>query len=334
MLRIMTLPPLSSWCRRLLTVLALAALIPTGAAASVTLAARIDLPGTTGRLDHLAIDLDHQQLFVAALAANEVDVVDLKASKRDARLEGRREPQGVVFVPATQRLFVANGDGDSIEEFKSQHRETAIEQLSDADNLRLDTAHLHLYAGYSNGLAVVDTASLQVLERLPLPGHPEAFELALAGRQVYVNVPSVGAVVVLDRRTRKEIARWPIAPAAANFPMALDEPAHRLFIATRAPAGLQVFDTASGRRVAQQRLCSDADDLFIDTERRRLYAVCGEGRVDVIGLGEGDQYGSIQTVETSPGARTGLLVPALKELFVAAPAARGRLAAVLVYRID
>jgi hypothetical protein len=46
--------------------------------------------------------------------------------------------------------------------------------------------------------------------------------------------------------------------------MALDETPQRLLVAKRAPAQLQVYDTATGRRMAEIPLCGAADDLFFD----------------------------------------------------------------------
>lgn len=310
------------------------AALPCAAPGGVSFAGRIELPGTRGRLDHLALDAEHDRLFVAALGADAIEVVDVKAGKRIARLEGRREPQGIVFMPSSQRLLVANGTGGSVEAFEAERREGAAADLPDADNMRLDLKSGRLYVGYGAGLGVLDPVALKVLDRIALPGHPEAFELSSRGPEIYVNVPTAGAIVVVDRRTGKEVSRWSVAPASHNFPMALDETNHRLFAATRAPSSLQVFDTVSGARVAQLPLCGDADDLFLDAERPRLYAVCGDGRVDIVGHGDGDRYYVVQTIATSPGARTGLWVQAMKTLFVATPALQGRPAAVLVYRLD
>lgn len=243
-----------------MAVFAMALLSSVSHAAGVSLVTRIDIPGVAGRLDHLAFDPQRGRLFVSALGANEVEVIDLNTAQRAARLEGQREPQGVIFDSASQQLLVANGDGDTIDVFKAERSKKTIEGLSDADNLRLDRSSGRLYAGYSSGLAVIDPATLQILDRIALPGHPEAFELSPVGSQIYVNVPSTGAVVVVDRHTGKETSRWSVLPALLNFPMALDQAGHRLFIATRMPSRLLVFDTASGHRVAQRPLCGDADD--------------------------------------------------------------------------
>ena len=294
----------------------------------------IELPDTRGRIDHLAIDLEHRRLFIAALGANTVEVIDLQAGKRIGKLQGRGEPQGVAYVPAAQRLLVANGGGGNLEAFRDGQSQSIAADLPDADNLRLDARSGRVYAGYGNALAEIDPLSLQVLQRMPLPGHPEAFELSSTGPRVYVNVPTARAVIVLDRGDGRTLATWSIAPASRNFAMALDEPNRRLLIATRDPASLLVLDLDTGRRVAELALCGDVDDLFLDARRHRIYAVCGEGLLAVVPQRDADHYGPMQKIATSTGARTGLFVPALDRLFVAAPARLLRSARLLVFRLD
>jgi hypothetical protein len=181
-------------------------------------------------------------------------------------------------------------------------------------------------------LAVLDPATLAIVERIPLPGHPEAFELAEHGQQILVNVPDVGRVVVIDRTKAKRILEWAIEPEAANFPMALDEAAHRLYVGTRRPAKLLAIDTSTGQRIATAPLCGDVDDVFLDTARARVVAVCGEGEVDEFStrdfMGSG---GVVQRTATAAGARTGLFVPSAKSLFVAVPARGSRPAQIRVF---
>jgi len=300
----------------------------------LTLVQEIELPGTKGRIDHLSIDLDHRLLFIAALGADAVDVVDLQAAHRVARLDGRREPQGVLYVPALQRLLVANGAGGTIEAFHETRRESVIADLPDADNLRLDPRSGLVYAGYGSALAEIDARSMKILRRFPLPGHPESFQLASTGQRIYVNVPAISSVVVIDRESGRTIATWSLAPRASNFPMALDEAGHRLLVATRKPASLVAFDTESGAQLAESPLCGDADDLFVDAQRRVVYAVCGEGQIAVVPRTDADHFGPARRMQTADGARTGLFVPSLKTLFVAAPARAGRSARLLLYRAD
>jgi DNA-binding beta-propeller fold protein YncE len=138
-------------------------------------------------------------------------------------------------------------------------------------------------------------------------------------RASFVNVPSQQHVAVIDRSTKKVTARWSLDGAAANYPMALDEDGHRLFVGCRRPSRLLVFDTTSGRIQAHLDIVGDADDLFYDSAMGRLYVIGGAGAISVITAGAKDGYRRLETISTAPGARTGLFVSALRTLFVAVP---------------
>jgi hypothetical protein len=88
---------------------------------------------------------------------------------------------------------------------------------------------------------------------------------------------------------RGQAANWGIADAQANFPMALDEADARLMVVYREPALLAVFDTRSGMPVARLAAYGDTDDLFLDSQRHRLYLSCGAGFLNVIQR-HGDSY--------------------------------------------
>jgi DNA-binding beta-propeller fold protein YncE len=307
---------------------------PLVMASTLVLESRIPLAGTQGRLDHLAVDVEGRRLFLAALGADAAEVIDLKAGSRAVRLDGLHEPQGVVYLAGSRQLLVANGASGNVESYVQDRRAASVGGLPDADNIRFDAQAGRVYVGFASALAVLDPVAMRVVERHRLPGHPEAFALATAGPEIYVNVPTAGKVVVVDRRTGKTTATWDVAPATRNFPMALDEPNHRLVVATRQPPTLQVYDTATGRRLSELPLCGDADDLFLDASRRQLYAVCGEGQVAIARQRDADHYEVVDRITTQPGARTGLYVPSFDRLYVAAPAREGRPAEVLVYRIE
>ncbi|MES2022840.1 MAG: hypothetical protein V4460_16215 [Pseudomonadota bacterium] len=90
-------------------------------------------------------------------------------------------------------------------------------------------------------------------------------------------------------------------------------------LAYRLPAALQVRDAAKGDVISTRSACGDADDLYIDGDCFLL--ICGAGHVDVSSTK--DAGGEPVRVSTAAGARTGLFVPDLKTLFVAAPARGG-----------
>jgi DNA-binding beta-propeller fold protein YncE len=306
------------------------------AAQTLSLAQRIALPEVRGRIDHLAVDLDQRRLFVAALGAGSVEVVDLRAGQRNARIGSLREPQGVAYLAGQHRLAVASGGSGDVLAFDDPAAGPAARAggLGDADNLRVDAAAKRLYVGHDGGLTALDPVTWRPVQRIALAGHPEAFVLERGSANVYVNVPSARHIAVVDRVRGTVTATWPIRDASRNFPMTLDEANRRLFVITRQPALLLVHDTASGERVATLPVCGDADDLFFDDARHRLYAVCGSGEVDVIAQRTPDRYDVAQRVSTASGARTGLFVPELSMLFVAAPASGAAAAEIRVYKVE
>ena len=140
-----------------------------------------------------------------------------------------------------------------------------------------------------------------------------------AGRQrIFVNVPEADQIVVLDLLTGKTLDSWRNAGARLNYPMALDTMRQRLAVVYRDPARLSVIDARTGRTLTELPVCKDADDIFFDSKRHRLYVSCGEGLVEVFD-DETAHVRLIASVPTLPGARTSLWVPELDRLFVAAP---------------
>ena len=325
-------------CLRLL-LLALTLLTSTVYAqegAPLRLVQTIPLPHVEGRIDHMAVDLHGQRLFVAALGNNTLEVLDLQAGTHLHTITGLHEPQGVVFLPESNTIVVTNGHTGACDLFDGisfQHRNT-ITLASDADNVRYDAATHTLYVGYGAGaLGLIDATRAQHLGDIPLQGHPEAFQLEQAGPRIFVNVPSAHHVAVVDRDTRAVITTWPLQGAEANFPMALDETHHRLFVGVRTPPVLLVLDTESGREIARVPSVGDVDDLFYDAPRRRLYITGGAGLLRIVAQEDADHYIPVATIPTASGARTALWVPALDRLYLAVPHRGTQGAEIRVYAV-
>lgn len=296
----------------------------------------IALPDVRGRIDHLDIDLEGGRLFVAALGNDTVEVIDLNTGRRITRIEHLPEPQGVVYDPDAKRLIVASGEGARVDVFDGGTLSpiARVATLQDADNLRYEPARGRLYVGYGSALAVVDALNMEKVTEVRLAGHPESFQLESTGSRIFVNVPSAQQVAVVDRLKGTVLTTWNLGEMGANFPMTLDEVNHRLLVATRRPAALLAYNTETGKRVGGVPGCGDADDLFFDSGRKRVYVICGEGVVAVVQQVNPDHYEAIGQVRTAPGARTGLFVPALRTLYVAVPAQLSARAEIRVYKVN
>jgi hypothetical protein len=116
--------------------------------------------------------------------------------------------------------------------------------------------------------------------------------------------------------------------------MALDEADHRLFVGCRLPSKMVVLNTDSGDVVAKMNISGDCDDLFYDSKRHRIYAICGAGKIDIIDQTDPNTYTASTKVDTADGARTGLFVSERDTLFVAVPHHGSQKAEIRAYRIE
>jgi DNA-binding beta-propeller fold protein YncE len=194
-----------------------------------------------------------------------------------------------------------------------------VELGENADNVRFDAAQSLVWVGYGSGsLAALDLEGKRIAD-IPLGYHPESFQLARTNARVFVNLPTSKDVAVVDRSSKSVLAKWGTGLDFSNFPMALDEASKRLFVVTRVPARVLVYDADSGRTVTKFETVGDSDDAFYDAERHRLYVVGGEGFIDTYNQDSSDHYTRIARLPTAPGARTALFVPQAGRLFLAVP---------------
>ncbi len=331
-------------------------------------AGTIPLDGVEGRFDHLSVDLAAGRLFVAALENHTVEIVDLGARRRVRQLTGISEPQGVLFVPEKRRLLICGrGDGTCRSFSTIDFSEGPwVDVGRNADNVRFDPATQIVYIGSAGepgpGLMTgIDLVSLLPpneggqpapphspadfwLDRprqadpkmeVQLSAHPESFQFDPQGQRLLVNVPDTHEITVINLRTNemKVSAHWPVTTGEKNFPMAFAGSAHGLFIACRRPPKLAAFDANDGRLLCEVPCVGDADDMFYDAARGRLYVIGGEGFVDVFQAAEGGRrLTRLQRLVTAPRARTGLFIPELGLLAVAAPHTTNGPAAIQLYR--
>jgi DNA-binding beta-propeller fold protein YncE len=323
---------------RALRFAALCALLPGTAFAAdlppLVFEASIPLGNVSGRVDHLAVDLVRQRLFVAELGNDSVGVVDLKSRRLLKSLNGMSEPQGIGYVQDADALFVANGGG-TVRIFGGDDLAPRGEVRlgRDADNVRVASEPARVLVGYGSGaIAVIDVGTRNV-SGIRLTGHPEGFQIVPGTNFVIANVPDSKGVAVLDLKSATQKAFWPMDDLRGNFPLALGEAVNEVWVVTRSPARLVAMDVTTGARIASLPSCGDADDVFVDSRRHRIYVSCGEGFIDVWEK-TGDAYRQIAHQPTRSGARTSMFVPSLDSVFLAVRATSGGPAEIRVYRVQ
>lgn len=294
----------------------------------------IPLPGVKGGFDLMAVDVAGKRLFVCAQDNHTLEVIDLAAGKVARSVPGFNEPKWVVYRPETSRLYVATaGDGKvTVLDATTLAVIKSFEFKEKANNLRFDPATKELFVGVGKtfgALGIIDTAADKVSGEIKLANFPKQFELD--GTLIYVNVPGANHIAVVDRAKKAVIANWPVKEAKDNVPMALDRAQHRLFIACD-PGKFVVFDTASGKSVANLDISAEADGIAYDAARKLIYVSCGEGAIEVIQQTDADHYKSAGKVATMKGAGTSLFVPEFKQLFLLVPQSDKQAAELRVYQ--
>jgi DNA-binding beta-propeller fold protein YncE len=297
----------------------------------------IPLPNVGGRIDHFTFDAKRKRVIGAALGNNTVEVADTFSGRDIHSITGAAAPQGVVYVGDLDKLFVANGtdgklrayDGDTFKLLNT------LDIGEDADNVRYDPTEKRVYVAYGGdnegGIAVIDAASMKRLDDLvKLDAHPESFQIATSRPVIYANIATKAKVVVIDRSTHK-VTDWPLKTGKSNYPMALDEADHRIFVVTRRPAQLLVMDSDNGAMVASVPCVNDADDLYYDAGRKRIYVPGGEGFISVIQQTDADHYQPLAKLTTTIGARTGLWYEKRDRFYLAVPASSKQGGALWVY---
>jgi DNA-binding beta-propeller fold protein YncE len=271
----------------------------------ITLRSRIALPGVYGRMDHFGWDSKRQNLIVDALGNNTVEIVN--SWNRIHTITGLEHPQGSVYIPGLDRIFVASQSGKL--RIYDAGTYALLKTLdfgagANTDNIRYDPAGKLVYLGYGENqrgaMGVVDPASMERVKDFMLGSHPESFQLETEGARIFVNLPDQESFGVIDRRNGA-VTKWKIPGNTNNHTMALDEASHRLFACALQPGRLTVVDSETGKVVATLPCVLGVDDIWYDAVLKRIYAP-GSGAIDVFQQVDADHYNVLARIPVGAGA--------------------------------
>src|SRR5258707_1393044 len=317
----------------------------------------IPLPGVTGRLDHMGVDLEKNRLFVAAVANDTLEVVDLTAGKVIKSLAGFKDTQDALFLGGdVNKLYVSSLDGH-VRVFQGESfwlvRDFKIEP--DPNRLFFDPTTKLIYFGYGGQNAGFDAYErVGILQPMPGAGYDQLVADMIAptprpGHLAEIAMDDNGILLACDsradriyqfhQRKRELIKSWPARGGGAGD-MALDRSQHRLFVGTRTPPEMTVYDSPSGKEIQSLPGPETMDGVHYDTNLKRIYMTGGRwygtpdaspGWVYVYQQRDLDHYDVIAKIKTRPGSGTSLLVPQFNRYYVASQAIGDQEAAILVF---
>jgi hypothetical protein len=304
---------------------------------SLVLSQTIFLPRVQGGFNHMSVDVEHMRLFVAAPTNNTLEIVDLNTGKPWRSFEGGK-PAAARYAPEFDQLYVPRGQSLYIYDGRTLDPIVSIDLESNLDELQYDARAKRLYVGCmapdKTGIAVIAIPEGKLLGKIPLPAKLQGIAVEQKGSRIFVNIPGVNQIAVMDGEKRKLLNTWLLEDVEGNSPLGLDEAHHRLFVGTRHPAQLLVLDTTTGKPLAKIDINSDADDLFYDSANKRIYVSCGEGFIDVIEQRDPDHYELIARIPTIPGARTSTFSGRLKAFYLGVPQRGDQPAELQIFKVE
>jgi len=292
------------------------------------LIATTPMPGFTGDFDHFGLDLKGNRLFLASEDQKTVEVFDLRSGERIHSIKGFGQPLTMAYLAGSNRLIVTDGgDTDAVElvDCKNYKIINTLKLGQGVDHGVYNPVNKYFYVENGGGpdgkihvLSIIDTKSFkQVGEVAGLPGNSnEGMVIDHEGKKLYVNLTGTDEIGVIDLNTRQLIARWPLPDTHVAHAIALDEPNHRLFTATRKPPQFIVFNTDTGKVVTTLPCVGMNSDMSLDLARKQIY-VTGSETASVFEQRDADHYEHIAEVPTAYRAKSSIFVPELKRLYVA-----------------
>ena len=264
--------------------------------------------GGPGSWDYLTVDSQTHRLFVPR--STHTMVIDAESGKILGDIPGQKNAHGVAIVPEVGRGFISDGGGDGavvIFDLKTYATLGKIAAQPDADGIIYDPSVGRVLVVSGDGGTLmsfkpdIDPSAGKIEAPIDLGGKPEFLASGGDGK-VYINLVDKDTVAVVDFKTRKVIARWPVAPGGSPVGMSIDTKNHRLFIGCRKPQKLIVMSTDDGKVITDLPIGAGVDATKFD--RGQAFASCRDGSLAVASETSPGKFEIVQTVKTPQGART------------------------------
>jgi len=317
----------------------------TAQTSSVRLIKTVELPGYTGDFDHFAVDYDRNRLLLAAEDHGTLEVFDLKTSAHLRAVTGFGNPHSILVRKGGPTVFITDSTDKNatIRDASTYALKQVVTLTPGSDTATYDPATNILYVVTGGKDVDMKTCNLEAIN--PDTGarlgsvtfqdnHVEAMAFVAGDPRIFINLAQTNKIAVVDRKTMKVIATWPVPPAQQNAMVAFDPAQHRLYVVTRTPGMVVVMNSDTGAVVDTLSAPLRADEVQYDDATHRLYVPGGEGWMGIYDTSDPNHLKLVEKVTTAPGAKTALLIPAMHRLWLAAsPGDTGNVAKVLTYEV-
>jgi DNA-binding beta-propeller fold protein YncE len=264
--------------------------------------------GGEGGTDYITAERGTGRVFVSR--STHVMVVDGASGKVLADIPGTPRIHGVALALKWNHGFSTNA-GDSTVTMFDLKSLTAMKQIKVAsgglDGIMYDeSADRIILTNHSRPIGTataIDANTGEITGTAELEDNvPEGAASDGKGR-IFINNESKNTIQVLDVKSMKVLASWPLFPCDAPTGIAFDPASNRIFSGCQKTS--VVLDAATGKVVATIANGDGVDALGWDPVEKLMYIPAGRsGNVTVVHQDSPDQYTVVATVTTMPGAKT------------------------------
>jgi len=264
--------------------------------------------GGEGGTDYITADPATGRIYISR--GTHVMVVDEKTGKVLADIPDTPRVHGVALAERDGHGFTTNA-GDSTSTMFDVKTMAVIKKvhagIDGLDGIMYDDGTdkiLTINHSRPTGTAVViDPKSGDVVARVTLTGNGPEGGVSDGKGRVFINLEDKNAIDVVDTKSWKVIATWPIEPCDGPTGIAMDRSTNRIFAGCSKTS--VVVDAASGKVVAQIPNGNGVDALGWDQGQKLMYIPAGrDGNVTVVHEDSPDKYTVVATVPTMVGAKT------------------------------
>jgi DNA-binding beta-propeller fold protein YncE len=259
---------------------------------------------SAGGWDYIAIGPGNNRLYVSH--GTQVNILDQTTGDSIGVIENTTGVHGIAFDKSLNKGFTSNGRLNNVTVFDLTTN-AFIGQIPtgvnpDAIMYEPFTKKIITCNGRSKNLSILDPVSNKLVDSVDVGGKPETAVSNEKGR-LFVNIEDKNEIVVVDLKTMKVEAHWPLAPAEEPTGLAYDKSTNRLF-AGCGNKFLAIVDASTGKLIQALPIGDGCDGAGFDAVTKNIFTSNGDGTMSVYKEKSGNTFELVGNIATKRGART------------------------------
>ena len=259
---------------------------------------------SAGGWDYIAVGPGNNRLYVSH--GTQVNILDKTTGDSIGVIQNTTGVHGIAFDKEHNKGFTSNGRLNNVTVFDLTTNAviTQIPTGANPDAIMYESYSKKIITcnGRGKNLSFIDPVENKLLDSIDVGGKPETAVSNGEGK-LFVNIEDKNEILVVDLKTMKVEAHWPLAPAEEPTGLAFDKTTKRLF-AGCGNKFLIVLNASTGAIVDKLSIGDGCDGVGFDVSTKNIFTSNGEGTMSVFHEKSADKIEPVTTVTTKRGART------------------------------